>query len=56
MIAQEVDTAMEGAPRKAKRTDSGIEEIVLRAVRKVTNRFWGKKPMVSLIVHRLEEE
>ncbi|MBK0397792.1 ribonuclease J [Limibaculum sp. M0105] len=55
MIAHEVDTAMESAPRKAKRTDNGIEEIVMRAVRRVTNRFWGKKPMVSLIIHRLEE-
>ncbi|MDT8343631.1 MAG: ribonuclease J [Thermohalobaculum sp.] len=56
MLTAEIDTAIEGAPRKAKRTNSGIEEIVQRAVRKVTNRYWGKKPMVSLIIHRLEEE
>ncbi|MCL5775486.1 ribonuclease J [Limibaculum sp. FT325] len=56
MIADEVDAALEGAPRKARKTDAGIEDIALRAVRKVTNRHWGKKPVVSVIVHRLEEE
>jgi ribonuclease J len=55
MIQQSVDDAIEGAPAKARRTDAGIEEIATRAVRKVANRFWGKKPMVSVIVHRLEE-
>ena len=56
MIAAEVDETLEGAPAKAKRKDDGIEELVLRAVRKVTTRFWGKKPVVSVIIHRLEED
>ncbi|MEM7686711.1 MAG: ribonuclease J [Pseudomonadota bacterium] len=55
MIAEEIDDEIEGAPRKTRRTDSGIEELAARAVRRVTGRVWGKRPVVTVIVSRLEE-
>lgn len=55
MIAQAVDDAVEGAPRKTRRTDQGLEEIAGRAVRQTCNRLWGKRPVVTVIITRLEE-
>ena len=56
MIAEAVDLAIEDAPAKSLRTDAGVEEIAARAIRRVTGRLWGKRPVVSVIVTRLEEE
>ena len=55
MIAAEVDDAIEGAPRASRRTDSGVEELASRAIRRVAGRKWGKKPVVSVLVTRLED-
>lgn len=56
MLAEEVDDALEDAPRKAKRTDEGVEDIVGKAVRRVCGRYWGKKPVTTVLVTRLEED
>ncbi|MEM7189241.1 MAG: ribonuclease J [Pseudomonadota bacterium] len=56
MIAAEVDTAIDGAPRKERAHDDGVELLATRAVRRVTGRHWGKKPVVSVMVTRLEED
>ncbi len=55
MIAEAVDDALEAAPMKSLRTDSVVEETVARAVRKVCTSRWGKKPVIGVIVTRLEE-
>lgn len=55
MIADAVDTAMEEAPAKAKRTDAGLEEVIARSARAVTGRYWGKKPVTTIIVTRLDD-
>ena len=55
MIATEIDDEIDGAPAKTRRTDSGIEELAGRAIRRVTGRVWGKRPVVTVIVTRLEE-
>jgi len=55
MIADEVDDALEDSPAKAKRTDGAVEDIVLRAVRRVTGKYWGKKPVTTALVTRLED-
>ena len=55
MIASAVDDAIEGAPAKSKRTDANLEELANRAVRNVTQKFWGKRPVTTVIVTRLED-
>ena len=56
MIAKAVDDALEGAPRKVKRTDKGLEEIISRAARSVSVHHWGKKPVMTAMITRLEDE
>lgn len=55
MIADAVDDAMEEASAKTRRTDSGVEEIAARAIRKVISRHWGKRPILAVSVTRLED-
>jgi len=55
MIGEEVDDAIEDSPSKAKRSDGAVEEIALKAVRRVTGRYWGKKPVITVMVSRLED-
>ncbi|MEM8840713.1 MAG: ribonuclease J [Pseudomonadota bacterium] len=55
MISAAVDDALENAPRKSTRIDKNVEEIAMRAARQVTQRHWGKKPVTTVIVTRLEE-
>jgi ribonuclease J len=55
LIYDAVDEAVEKAPPK-QRSDAQLEEIASRAVRRVCSRWWGKKPAVTTLVSRLEEE
>ncbi len=55
MIAEAVDDAIEDMPAKARRTDAGIEEMAGRAIRRIAGKEWGKRPIVTVIVTRLEE-
>lgn len=55
MIWDAVDQAVEDSPKKMRRTDEGLEEIVSRAARRICSRYWGKKPIVSVLITRLEE-
>ncbi|HUS55264.1 MAG TPA: ribonuclease J [Thermohalobaculum sp.] len=55
LIAKAVDDALEGAPKKAKRTDEGLEEIISRTSRGVAVRHWGKKPVMTILITRLED-
>lgn len=55
MIADAVDDAIEDMPAKARRTGSGIEEVASRAIRRIAGKEWGKRPIISVIVTRLEE-
>lgn len=55
MIAEAVDTAIEDAPLKTRRSDNGVEDIAGRAVRRVTQRYWGKRPVVTVLVTRLQD-
>ncbi|HET7410205.1 MAG TPA: ribonuclease J [Paracoccaceae bacterium] len=55
MIADAVDDAMDDLPAKTRRTDAGIEEVAGRAIRRVAGRYWGKKPVVTVMITRLEE-
>ncbi len=55
-IADAVDAAIERASRKEKRSDSGLEDVAARAARKVCMDAWGKKPVTTVIVTRLEDD
>ncbi|MEM7668355.1 MAG: ribonuclease J, partial [Pseudomonadota bacterium] len=55
MISAAVDTAIEGAPAKTRRQDKSVEEIATRAARQITQRFWGKRPVMTVLVTRLED-
>ncbi|MBY8975341.1 ribonuclease J [Rhodobacteraceae bacterium NNCM2] len=55
MISLAVDDAIENAPRKSKRADKNIEEIATRAARQVAQHRWGKRPVMTVIVVRLED-
>jgi ribonuclease J len=56
MITKAVDDALEGAPKKAKRTDSALEQLITRAARGVAVRHWGKKPVMTVLITRLEDD
>jgi ribonuclease J len=55
MIADAVDNAIDGLPAKSRRTDAGLEEAAGRAIRRVAGKEWGKRPIVTVMVTRLEE-
>jgi len=56
MIAEAVDDAMEDASARSLTRDESIEDLASKATRRVATRHWGKKPHVSVIVTRLEDE
>ena len=56
MIAEAVDGAMEEASARSLTRDEAIEDLASKAARRVATRHWGKKPHVTVIVTRLEDE
>lgn len=55
MLGEAVDLAIEDAPAKTLRSDQSVEELAGRAIRRGCMRLWGKRPIVSVIVTRLED-
>lgn len=55
LIGEAVDEAIESAPAKTRRTNKGLDETAGRAVRRVTGREWGKRPVVTVMITRLED-
>ena len=56
MIEEAVDEAVEGLAPRERRMDKQIQEVAAAACRRVCDKRWGKKPEVTAIVIRLEEE
>ncbi len=56
MIAEAVDNAVERAPKVKRRSDESLEELASIAARRVASKYWGKKPVTTVLVTRLEEE
>ncbi|MEM7270161.1 MAG: ribonuclease J, partial [Pseudomonadota bacterium] len=56
MIANRLDGALHGASRRERRSDDALVELAERVTRKVCNDNWGKKPVVTAHVIRLEAE
>lgn len=55
MIADAVDETLDSLPAKTRRSDGGIREAAGRAIRRVAGRHWGKRPVVTVMVTRLED-
>ncbi|MEM9046026.1 MAG: ribonuclease J [Pseudomonadota bacterium] len=55
MLTNAIDDAIERTPAKAKRSDQSVEDLINRAIRTVTNPFWGKKPVTTVLITRLED-
>ncbi len=55
LIYEAVDEAVEGLPKR-RRADKDIEDAASRAARAVCARRWGKRPVLTVIVTRLEDE
>lgn len=56
MIEEVVDEAVEALSPKERRSDKQIEDIASAACRRLCEKRWGKKPEVTCIVIRLEED
>lgn len=54
ILAPAVAEAVARLPRRERRDDSAVEAAVAQAVRRTASRLWGKKPVTSVHVIRLE--
>ena len=55
LIAQTIDQTIDAAPKKSLKTEAAVEELATRAIRHVAMRQWGKRPVIAVLVTRLEE-
>lgn len=56
LIAARLDNAISNASAKELKSDTRLEELAQRVTRKVCMEVWGKKPVVSVLISRLDEE
>ena len=56
MVEVAVDEAMDAMSPKERRSDKQIEEVAAAACRRICDKRWGKKPEVTVVLVRLEEE
>lgn len=56
MISDNIDKALAQGSKRELRSDDKLEDLVARVVRRTCNDSWGKKPVVSVLVTRLDEE
>ncbi|MEM7547202.1 MAG: ribonuclease J [Pseudomonadota bacterium] len=56
LIADRVDAAIGTASRKELRSDQALEELTQRVTRKVCSETWGKKPVVTVLITRLDSD
>jgi ribonuclease J len=56
LIADRIDAAISEASRKDLRSDQRLEELAQRVARRVCMENWGKKPVVSVLITRLDSE
>lgn len=56
LIALRVDAAIASASKREQRNDDAMEDLVRRVARKVCSDTWGKKPVVTVHITRLEAE
>ena len=49
-IAEAAEGAFERLKRRARCDEAEVEEAVRRAVRRMLNQLWGKKPQVDIMV------
>ena len=51
-----MDAAIASASKRERRDDDAMEDLVRRVARKVCSETWGKKPVVTAHITRLEAE
>ncbi len=56
LIADAVDAAIEKLKPRDRATDTQLEDVAHATCRRVCDRYWKKKPEVTVIVFRLEED
>lgn len=56
LIADRIDAAIGGASKRELRSDDKVAELAERVGRKAAMEAWGKKPVTSVLVTRLEAE
>lgn len=56
LISLRLDAAIASATKREKRNDDALEDLVRRVTRKVCADTWGKKPVVTAHITRLEAE
>lgn len=56
LISLRLDAAITSASKREKRNDDALEDLVRRVARKVCSETWGKKPVVTAHITRLEAE
>jgi len=54
MIEDAVEDAVARAKSARRSDDDDVEIIVKRAVRKLLDTFWGKRPIITTLIHRLD--
>lgn len=55
-IAEAVDKAIEAMPRKARKDDEAVEELVALTSRRTAFKLWGKKPETVVFITRLDDD
>lgn len=56
LISDRIDAAMTSATKKELRSDQRLEELAQRVARKACNDTWGKKPVVTVLITRLDSD
>ncbi len=56
LISLRLDAAISSASKREKRNDDALQDLVRRVTRKVCSETWGKKPVVTAHITRLEAE
>jgi ribonuclease J len=54
-MEEELALAIDAMPKPQARDDDAVEEQVRRSIRKVLKESWGKKPVISVEIVRLED-
>ncbi len=53
LVAEAVEEGLSSIARKKRRDDEAVEIAVQRAARNVLTGFWGKRPLVSILINRV---
>lgn len=55
IIEEKVDQALEAMPRSRRSSDSRIRDVISQGIRKEIETVWGKRPLVTVLISRLDD-